>query len=328
MLEYAIPAVIIALVLLSGIKIIRPTHRAAIETLGKYSGFKNSGIVYVVPFIQKLYKVNITEQLVDVKRQDVITHDNLNCNVDAQIYFKVSDSEDDLKKALYNVNSYERQIVQLARTTLRNVIGSNKFIDVNSKRNDLNKSIFAIMKGETENWGISIVRVELKEIQPPEDVQDTMNMVIKAENEKDAAIDFAHAAETKADGEKRAAIKIAEGEKEKQILIATGEATAIETVAKATANEIKMINESVDETFTEKPQLYERLKVTQASLEKNTKYVITENGISPTLVLNGSGDDIIPIKDTEVKNTEKDTNKKKKPWNEKQKHAKSYVNVG
>jgi len=183
--------IIIIGIILSGIRIIRPTHRAAIETLGKYTRFQRSGITFIVPFIQKLYSVNITEQLVDVMRQEVITKDNLNCTVDAQVYFKVGDTEPELKNALYQVNNYTVQIVQLARTTLRNVIGDNVFKDVNSQRGKLNHQVYEAMEIETKNWGINIVRVELKEIEPPDDVQETMNMVIKAENDKQSAIDFA-----------------------------------------------------------------------------------------------------------------------------------------
>ena len=124
-----IVGLIVAGFFLSGIRIIRPTHRAAVETLGKYTRFQNSGITFIVPFVQKMYSVNITEQLVDVMRQEVITKDNLNCSVDAQVYFKVGDSETELKNALYQVNNYITQIVQLARTTLRNVIGDNVFKD-------------------------------------------------------------------------------------------------------------------------------------------------------------------------------------------------------
>jgi len=170
----------VVIFLLKGIRIIRPTHRAAVETLGKYTRFQKSGITYIIPIFQKMYAVNITEQLVDVTRQEVITKDNLNCTVDAQVYFKVGDSEDELKSALYKVNDYERQIVQLARTTLRNVIGDNDFKTVNSQRGKLNVEVFTTMEKETVYWGINIVRVELKEIEPPKDVQDTMNMVIKA----------------------------------------------------------------------------------------------------------------------------------------------------
>jgi len=282
------------IVLLKGIRIIRPTHRAAVETLGKYTGFKKSGITYVLPFIQKLYSVNITDQLVDVQRQEVITKDNLNCKVDAQVYYKVGETEDELKKALYKVNDYERQIVQLARTTLRNVIGDNVFKVVNSERGKLNVEVFKTMATETEDWGIQLVRVELKEIEPPADVQETMNMVIKADNDKQSAINFANAVETKADGQRRATIKEAEGIKKHDILKAEGQAQAIKTVADAKAKEIELVNTAADKYFKGNAQLLEKLQVTRDSLQINSKYIISKDGIAPTLVVNESGDRIIP----------------------------------
>jgi regulator of protease activity HflC (stomatin/prohibitin superfamily) len=289
--------VIIVGIILSGLRIIRPTHRAAIETLGKYTRFQSSGITFIIPFIQKLYSVNITEQLVDVMRQEVITKDNLNCTVDAQVYFKVGDTEDELKNALYQVNNYTVQVVQLARTTLRNVIGDNVFKDVNSQRGKLNQQVFATMEGETKDWGINIVRVELKEIEPPDDVQETMNMVIKAENDKQSAIDFANARETKADGERRASIKEAEGIKQALILEAEGKSEAIERVAEARAREIQLVNESAEKYFVGNAKDLKKLEVTQASLEENSKIVLTDKGISPTLVLNETGEIIIPTKE-------------------------------
>lgn len=283
-------------IILSGIRIIRPTNRAAIETLGKYTRFQNSGITFIIPFIQKLYSINITEQLVDVMRQEVITKDNLNCTVDAQVYFKVGASEKELKSALYQVNNYDIQIVQLARTTLRNVIGDNMFKDVNSQRGKLNREVYETMSVETKDWGITIVRVELKEIEPPDDVQETMNMVIKAENDKQSAIDFANARETKADGERRASIKEAEGVRQSLILEAEGQSQAIERVAAARAKEIQLVNEAAEKYFVGNAKELKRLEVTQSSLEDNSKIVLTDKGISPTLVLNETNDKIIPTK--------------------------------
>ena len=312
--EIVVPAIIVAIFLLAGIKIIRPTHVAAVETLGKYTGFKTSGITYIIPAIQRLYAVNITEQMVDITRQDVITKDNLNCTVDAQVYFRVGRmaserpgstyqdgeltrvNEADLKSALYHVNNYEYQIVQLARTTLRNVIGANDFKSVNSNRAALNGQILKSIQLETDDWGIGIVRVELKEVAPPKDVQETMNMVIKAQNDKQSAVDFANAVETRADGEKRASIKMAEGEKRAQIERADGEAQAIIMVAKAKAEELKLVNEAAQKYFKDEAQVLERLRVTRDALAENSKIVLTEKGISPQLVLNETGERIIPTK--------------------------------
>ena len=291
-----IGVLILVIFLAGGIKIIRPTHRAAIETLGKYTRFQNSGITWIFPKIQKLYAVNITEQLVDVLKQDVITSDNLNCSVDAQIYFKVQDSEQDLKNALYNVNSYSKQIVQLARTTLRNVIGTKPFKEVNSNRNALNEDIFSIIISETKHWGIEIVRCELKEIEPPEDVQATMNEVIKAENTKQAAQDFANAREIEADGYRRAAIKEAEGVKQAQILRAEGQAKAIVEVANARAKEIELVNDAAQEHFKDQAVALKTLEVNEQALKDNTKYIIADKGQNPTLVLNAGDGKVIPLR--------------------------------
>ena len=286
---------------LTGIKIIRPTHRAIIETLGKFTRVQKAGITIVFPIIQKWHPVEITDTLVDVQRQEVITQDNLNCTVDAQVYYKVGDSTEEVKNALYKVHDYHRQIVQLVKTTLRNVIGGNVFKDVNSQRAKLNSEVFETMSLETKDWGIRIVRVELKEIEPPKDVQETMNMVIKAENDKQSAIDFANAVETRADGEKRAEIQRAEGIKAALILKAEGDAQAIERVAQARAKEIELVNEAAEKYFVGNAQILKKLEVTQASLEKNSKVVLTEKGISPTIVLNETRDKIIPTTKTSDK---------------------------
>ncbi len=256
--------------LIVGIRVVRPTQRAAIETLGKYSKFANPGIHFIFLFIQRMIKMNVTERMANVDPQEIITKDNLNAKVDLVVFYKIKGDEENLKNALYNVNDVEDQIIVLAQTTARNVIGDMPFRDVNSKRNDLNKKLAKTMDGETESWGVNIVRVELKEINPPSDVQETMNKVIKAENEKDAARDFATAAETEADGKRRAAIKIAEGEKQSRILEAQGKAKAFELVNK---------------TFTGNSQILKQWEVLQASLEDNTKIIITEKGISPTLIV-------------------------------------------
>jgi len=288
-------AIIGVIIFLSGLKIIRPTHRAAVETLGKFTAFKSSGIIFVVPIFQKLYSVNITDTLVDVEKQFVITRDNLNCSVDAQIYYKVGADEASLKKSLYSVNDYEYQIVQLAKTTLRSIIGDKEFKVVNSDRTSLNLAVFDSMSKEAEKWGLKIVRVEVKEITPPPDVQDTMNMVIKAENDKQSAVNFAIATETKADGEKKANIKMAEGRREAMILEARGRKESQELVAEGEAKAIELVNNAANEFFIENAQILKKLQVTEESLKNNSKIIVTKDGIDPTLVINETNDSVIPI---------------------------------
>jgi len=253
----------ISLIFFLGVKIVRPTHRGLIERLGKYIKFAKPGFHWIIPFIDKMYVVNTTEQMVDAQPQEIITNDNLNASVDAQVYFRVLEGEDSVKSSQYNVNNYKLQIVNLARTTLRNIIGTLTLRSANSERGKINAELHSTLKNETASWGIIIVRTELKEIDPPKDVQDTMNKVVKAENEKIAAIDYATAAETVADGVKRAKIKEAEGYKRAQVLHAEGEAEAI-----------MLVNEAADKYFTGNAQLLKKLETVEASLKSNAKIVI------------------------------------------------------
>ncbi|MGA2774473.1 MAG: SPFH domain-containing protein [Candidatus Omnitrophota bacterium] len=259
--------VIIAVVaFLMGIRIVRPTHRGLIERFGKYNRFANPGFNWIIPVMEKIYPVNITEQMVDAEPQEIITNDNLNAKVDAQVYFKVKPAETDVKCAIYNVYNYEYQIVNLARTTLRNIIGTLTLKSANSERGKINAELHRTLMEETSNWGIEIVRTELKEIDPPKDVQETMNKVVKAENEKIAAVDFATATETVADGQKRAEIKKAEGIKQARILEAEGEAAAI-----------KLVNEAAEHYFVGNAQVLRKLEAVEKSLQNNAKIVVPAN---------------------------------------------------
>jgi regulator of protease activity HflC (stomatin/prohibitin superfamily) len=262
-MNYLYLVILLALLFLAGIRIIRPTQRGLIERLGKYHNFANPGFHWIIPVIDKIYIVNVTEQMVDAEPQEIITNDNLNASVDAQVYFRVRSDEDSVKGSIYNVNNYRYQIVNLARTTLRNIIGTLTLKSANSERGKINADLYKTLHIETQTWGIEIVRTELKEIDPPRDVQETMNKVVKAENEKIAAIDFATAAETVADGTKRAKIKEAEGYKQSKILHAEGEAEAI-----------KLVNEAADKYFIGNAQLLRKLEAMETSLQQNAKIVI------------------------------------------------------
>jgi regulator of protease activity HflC (stomatin/prohibitin superfamily) len=254
---------IIIVLFFMGVKIVRPTHRGLIERLGKYIKFAQPGFHWIIPFIDKMYVINTTEQMVDAQPQEIITNDNLNASVDAQVYFRVIENEESVKSSQYNVNNYKLQIVNLARTTLRNIIGTLTLRSANSERGKINAELHNTLRNETASWGIVIVRTELKEIDPPKDVQETMNKVVKAENEKIAAIDYATATETAADGVKRAKIKEAEGSKQAKILHAEGDAEAI-----------KLVNDAANQYFIGNAQLLRKLETVENSLRSNAKIVI------------------------------------------------------
>jgi regulator of protease activity HflC (stomatin/prohibitin superfamily) len=265
-INWILAGAIILFIFFTGIRIVRPTHRGLVERLGKYNRFANPGFHWIIPTIDKIYRINITEQMVDAEPQEIITNDNLNAVVDAQAYFKVKSDEENVKNSQYNVNDVNYQIVNLARTTLRNIIGTMTLKSANSERGKINDELHKILIKETTNWGIDIVRTELKQIDPPKDVQETMNKIVKAENEKLAAVDFATAAETVADGKKRAAIKEAEGIRQARILAAEGDAEAI-----------RLVNEAANKYFVGNAQLLKRLETVQNSLQKNTKIVVPAN---------------------------------------------------
>lgn len=262
-------AIILAAVFffISGIRIVRPTHRGLVERFGKYHHFALPGFNWIIPVVDKMYLENVTEQMVDATPQEIITYDNLNARVDAQVYFKIKPDEESVKNSIYNVNNVQYQIVNLARTTLRNIIGTLTLKSANSERGKINEELLKILMKETAKWGIEIVRTELKEIDPPKDVQETMNKVVKAENEKIAAIDFATATETAADGERRAQIKKAEGIKQGRILQAEGEAEAI-----------RLVNEAANKYFVGNAQLLRKLQAMETALEENTKVVVPQGG--------------------------------------------------
>ena len=266
-----------------GIRIVRPTHRGLIERFGKYHRFANPGFNWVLPIVENIYQINITEQMVDAEPQEIITNDNLNAKVDAQVYFKVKATETDVKSTQYNVNNYQWQIVNLARTTLRNIIGTLTLKSANSERGKINAELHKTLCEETSSWGLEIVRTELKEIDPPKDVQETMNKVVKAENEKIAAVDYATATETVADGQKRAEIKKAEGIKQARILEAEGEAEAI-----------KLVNEAAEKYFTGNAQVLRKLEAVEKSLQNNAKIVVPANTELVNVIGEMAG--ILPLK--------------------------------
>jgi regulator of protease activity HflC (stomatin/prohibitin superfamily) len=274
---------LVLIIFFMGIRIVRPTHRGLVEMLGKYNRFAMPGFNWVIPFLESLYQVNITEQMVYAEPQEIITNDNLNARVDAQVYFKVKIDEESVKSSQYNVNNYQWQIVNLARTTLRNIIGTLTLKSANSERGKINEELHKTLMIETKSWGIDIVRTELKEIDPPKDVQETMNKVVKAENEKIAAVDFATATETAADGQKRAEIKKAEGIKQARILQAEGEAEAI-----------RLVNEAAERYFVGNAQLLRKLEAVESSLKDNAKIVVPSN----TELINVIGEmaGVLPIK--------------------------------
>ncbi len=277
---------------LLGFKVIRPTQRGVVERLGKFRKVSEQGLRWIIPFVDRMIKVNVTEIRLDVPRQSVITKDNLNLQIDAVVYFKVNE----VNKALYNVNDYFTAIPSLAQTTLRSVIGELQFAEVNAQRQVINAKIEKELDTQTVAWGIEIIRVELQDVQPSKEVQMAMDKVVTAEREKEAKI-------TQATAEKEAQRQIAESQviaaeadKRAQIERAEGASKAVLINAEAEASAIKLVNNAVEETFKTNAQKFKAMEVTETTLKHNTKVVLTEKGISSSIIINDSDSHITPIK--------------------------------
>ena len=199
----------------------------------------------------------------DIDPQSIITKDKLNAIVDGVVYYRVEEA----KSAIYNVESFQTSVPSLAKTTLRAVIGKMTLTEANENRDQINEEVEKILSKEVSKWGIDVVRVELQRIEPPDDVQDAMNKVVKAENEKIAALDLATAIETKADGERRAEIKKAEGI-----------AAAIRLKADADGDAIKTVNVAAEEYFVGNAQLLKKLETVAEALKDNTKIIVPADG--------------------------------------------------
>ena len=236
---------IVLLIIVRNIKIVPQAHAYVMERLGAYSTTWGTGLHLKVPFIDRIARrVSLKEQVVDFPPQPVITRDNVTMQIDTVVYFEITDP----KLYTYGVENPLAAIENLTATTLRNIIGDLELDSTLTSRDTINDKIRIILDEATDAWGIKVIRVELKNILPPREIQDAMEKQMKAERERRARI-------LDAEGEKRSQILVAEGMKESAILKAdavreqkireaAGEAEAILTVQKANADAIRMLNEA------------------------------------------------------------------------------------
>jgi regulator of protease activity HflC (stomatin/prohibitin superfamily) len=230
----AVIALFVLLLLAKTVRVIPQARAGVVERLGRYSRTLTPGLTIVVPFVDRVKPLlDLREQVLSFEPQPVITQDNLVVNIDSVIYFQVTDP----KSATYEIASPVDAIDMLTVTTLRNVIGGMTLEQTLTSRDSINDQLRGILDDATGKWGIRVHRVELKAVDPPPSIKDTMEKQMRADREKRAAILQAEgvkqAAILQAEGEKQAAILKAEGQKQSAILAAQGQSEAIETVFKA-----------------------------------------------------------------------------------------------
>ncbi len=245
-----------------------------IENLGKFSKETGPGLTFLIPGVQTMRKVDIREQVITVPEQQIITKDNVGMAVDGIIYVQITDAQ----KAQYEISNVFLAVVNLAQTNLRNVLGTMSLDDTLSNRDSINVRLLEALDRETVKWGIKVLRVEIKKLEPPRDIQDSMSKQMKAEREKRAQIleaeGYRQALVTKSEGDKQSKILQAEGEKQSQILRAEGEAQAKIAIAEAQAKALELESNAAQEFFKGQAVAKEQLKVVENALANNSKYIL------------------------------------------------------
>ncbi|MDK2945180.1 hypothetical protein Y696_01810 [Mesotoga sp. H07pep.5.4] len=234
MVFWLILAVVIFIIAASGIKIIRPFEKGLVERLGKYRRDAEPGLQFIIPFMERMVKVDLRETVIDVPPQEVITKDNVVVTVDAIIYYQITDAF----RVVYNVSNFEIAAIKLAQTNLRNVIGEMELDQTLTSRERINVTLREVLDEATDKWGVKVTRVEIKKIDPPQDIMDAMSKQMKAERTKRAVI-------LEAEGYKQSEITKAEGDKMSAILQAEGQSESIKRVAEA--NKFKLVAEAEGE---------------------------------------------------------------------------------
>jgi regulator of protease activity HflC (stomatin/prohibitin superfamily) len=253
---------------------LRPFERGIQETLGKYSRFVMPGLGFQIPIVHVVRVRDIREHTMDIHPQSVITKDNVEIQVDGVMWVRPAVEEEAIKRTFYNIDDWKRAIVQLAMTNLRQEFGDLTLDESLVAREKIATNLQRILNAFAVEWGLSVSKVEIRLIDPPDDIKKAMHKQKTAEQERRSMRLLATGEFEAAEQQKLARIQRAEGEREAAIQVARGKAEAI-----------RLVNEAAERYFVGNAQTLKKLEMTENSLRENAKIVITEHGISPTLLL-------------------------------------------
>jgi len=287
----AIIAAIIVLLASMSLKKVNQYEKGLVERFNAYEKTVEPGLRVIVPFVERLYRVNMREQVIDVPPQAIITEDNVVVTIDAVIYYQVIDA----KRALYEIEDFELAIVKLAQTTLRNIVGEMSLDITLTSREKINVDLRSVLDQATDKWGTKVNRIELQRIDPPQDIQTAMHKQKTAEQERRQLRLLATGRKEAAEQEKQAAILKAQGEKQSAILSAEGQARSVELIADAEAKAIKIVSDSANKHFQENAQLNKKLDIIRDTFAQQTKIIVPSNSdVLNVLGLEGAA--VLPIK--------------------------------
>lgn len=256
------------------VRIVPQGFEGLIERFGKYSGSLEPGLKMVIPWLDIVRLVDKREQVIMIPEQQVITRDNVGVTVDGIVYVQIMDAA----KSVYSISNVMSGVINLAQTSLRSVLGTMALDETLSNRETINGQLLMSLDQETEKWGIKVMRVEIKRLDPPSDIQDSMSKQMKAERERRASIleadGYKQSLIARSEGDKQSQILRAEGEQQAQILKAEGEAQAKIRIAQGTAKALELESLAAQQFFSGNAIAKEQLKVMENALMNNTKYVL------------------------------------------------------
>jgi len=253
---------------------LRPFERGIQETLGRYTRFVMPGFGFQLPVVHVIRVRDIREHTMDIHPQSVITKDNVEILVDGIMWVRPAIEEEAIKRTFYNIDDWKRAIIQLAMTNLRQEFGDLTLDESLVARETIATNLQRILNASAVEWGLTVSKVEIRLIDPPEDIKKAMHKQKTAEQERRSMRLLATGEFEASEQKKLATIQLAEGEREAVIQVAQGKAKAI-----------RLVNEAAHEYFIGNAQTLKQMEMIETSLRENAKIVITEHGISPTLLL-------------------------------------------
>ena len=253
---------------------LRPYERGIQETLGRYNRFVMPGLGFQVPFIHIIRVRDVREHTMDIEPQPVITKDNVEITVDGVMWVRPTIEEEGIKRTFYNIDDWKRAIIQLAMTNLRQEFGELSLDESLVAREKIANNLQRILNTFAVEWGLTVSKVEIRLIDPPDDIKRAMHKQKTAEQERRSMRLLATGEFEAAEQQKLAIIQRAQGEREAAIQVAQGRAEAI-----------RLVNEAAERYFVGNAQTLKQMEMIETSLRDNAKIVLTEHGISPTLLL-------------------------------------------
>ncbi|HNT74130.1 MAG TPA: SPFH domain-containing protein [Anaerolineae bacterium] len=264
---------------------VKPYERGIQEFLGKYERLIQPGFGLQIPILQMIRIRDIREHTMDIPAQPVITKDNVEIKVDGVMWVRPKADEDSIKRTFYNIDNWKRAVIQLAMTNLRQEFGDLTLDESLVAREKIANNLQRVLNEFAADWGLVVSKVEIMLIDPPDDIKKAMHKQKTAEQERRAMKLLATGEFEASEQQKLAAIQRAEGEREAAIQRAEGERAASIKIAEGKAQAIQLVNEAAEKYFLGNAQMLRQIEMTEVSLKNNAKIILTEGGVTPTLLL-------------------------------------------